>query len=113
VAIRGRMSYNCVVAHRRTRGSREAIDMLDDRVATNEERIAAVVRSVLPFEDGTVAVSLDDDLHEFGMTSLNMVNLMLAIEGEFSIVIPQRDLHPDNFRSLRAINGLVSRLTHA
>lgn len=87
--------------------------MLDDHVSTREDRVIAIVRQSLAHEREGRGPSADDDLHEWGMTSLNMVNLMLAIEGGFDLVIPRTDLHPDNFRSVRAIDALVARLTNA
>jgi acyl carrier protein len=38
-----------------------------------------------------------------------MVNLMLAVEVEFDIAIPQNDITPENFHSLGTIEALVSR----
>jgi acyl carrier protein len=38
-----------------------------------------------------------------------MVNLMLAVEIEFDIAIPQSDITPENFHSLASIEALVSR----
>ena len=37
------------------------------------------------------------DLYDAGLTSMAMVKLMLAVEVEFDISIPDADLHPDNF----------------
>jgi hypothetical protein len=37
------------------------------------------------------------------------VNLMLAVEVEFDIAIAQGDITPENFHSLRSIEGLVER----
>jgi acyl carrier protein len=36
-----------------------------------------------------------------------MVNLMLAVELEFDIAIPQSDITPENFHSVAAIQSLV------
>jgi acyl carrier protein len=44
------------------------------------------------------------------MTSLKMVSLLLAVEVEFDIVIPQSDITPANFESLAAVEALISRL---
>jgi acyl carrier protein len=38
------------------------------------------------------------------------VNLMLAVELEFDIAIPQSDITPENFQSLRSIQGLVAKM---
>jgi acyl carrier protein len=40
-----------------------------------------------------------------------MVSLMLAIEREFDIAIPQADITPENFHSLGSMAALVGRLT--
>lgn len=87
--------------------------MPDDPMSSRKDRVVTIVRQILFPEAGGRALSPDDDLHDWGMTSLNMVNLMLAIEGGFGFVIPKTDLHPDNFRSVRAIESLVTRLTDA
>ena len=52
---------------------------------------------------------LEQQLSELGVSSLKMVNLMLAVELEFDIAIPQSDITPENFHSLRSIETLVDR----
>ncbi len=49
-------------------------------------------------------------LPEAGLTSMAAVKLMLAIEAEFDIAIPDADLNPQNFTDLDAIVALVKRL---
>ena len=44
------------------------------------------------------------------MTSMAMVDLMLAIEAEFDKTIPQRELTPGNFQSIASLEALVARL---
>ncbi len=39
-----------------------------------------------------------------------MVNLMLAVEAEFNLTIPQEDITPENFSSIAAVESLISRL---
>lgn len=62
---------------------------------------AAVFPSPFP-----VATQLSD----LGVTSLKMVNLMLAVEVEFDIAIPQSDITPENFQSLASIQSLVQKM---
>src|SRR5258708_18879674 len=59
------------------------------------------------------AIPIDGDLVEIGMTSVDMVSLMLAVEAEFDVMIPTADITPQNFRSIAAIDALVSRLEGA
>ena len=53
---------------------------------------------------------VDTQLSDLGVTSLKMVNLMLAVEVEFDIAIPQSDITPENFQSLDAIQTLVRKM---
>ncbi|WP_430912910.1 phosphopantetheine-binding protein [Methylobacterium sp. sgz302541] len=48
-----------------------------------------------------------DALVDVGLTSLDLVNLMLAIEAEFDIMIPPSCLNPKNFHSIDAISKMV------
>ncbi len=56
---------------------------------------------------------LEQQLSELGVTSLKMVNLMLAIEFEFDILIPQAEITPENFHSLATVKSLVERTLSA
>jgi acyl carrier protein len=53
---------------------------------------------------------VDARLSELGMSSIKMVNLMLAVEMEFDVTIPQSDITPENFRSIGTIDALLTRL---
>jgi acyl carrier protein len=52
---------------------------------------------------------VEQQLSDLGVSSLKMVNLMLAVELEFDIAIPQSDITPENFHSVAAIEALVVR----
>ncbi len=52
---------------------------------------------------------VDRQLSELGLTSLKMVNLMLSVEMEFDIMIPQTEITPENFQSVGSIARLVAR----
>jgi acyl carrier protein len=52
---------------------------------------------------------VERQLSDLGISSLKMVNLMLAVELEFDIAIPQSDITPENFHSVAAIQTLVVR----
>ena len=76
-------------------------------------RILRIVLALLQKRGGPAQVTLDQNLREAGMTSLDMVNLMLAVEGEFDLFIPEAEMTPDNFRSVAAIESLVSHIVQA
>jgi acyl carrier protein len=68
------------------------------------------VRELLAKRSVTRPVGDDEDLTEAGLTSLDMVNLMLAVEAEFDLKIPDRDMTPANFRTIARIDALVGAL---
>ena len=72
-------------------------------------RILALVGAMLA-KKGRPAAAADQDLREAGLSSLDTVNLMLAVEGEFDLFLPQGEMTPENFRSVDAIAALVDRL---
>jgi acyl carrier protein len=73
--------------------------------------VTEVVRRMLMERsiDGTV-VTADADLREIGLTSLDMVDLVLSVECAFDLQIPEAQITPANFRSISAIDALVSTL---
>jgi acyl carrier protein len=86
------------------------LDRTNENVA---DRVAALVRKVLDREGINSAVRPDDDLRTSGLSSLGLVNLMLSVETEFDLKIPERDMTPANFRSVTRIAELVVVLSQA
>jgi acyl carrier protein len=78
--------------------------------AHTTERVAQLVRQLLVKRSIDRLVGYDDVLSERGLSSLDLVNLMLAVETEFDIKIPDRDMTPSNFRSIAQIDKLVGAL---
>jgi acyl carrier protein len=74
------------------------------------ERVVVLVRQILAKRGVNRAPGRDEDLTEAGLSSLDMVNLMLAVETEFDVKIPDRDMTPANFRSLARIEALLAGL---
>ena len=52
----------------------------------------------------------DDDLRNKGLTSLDMISLVLAVEAEFGVLVPEERIQPENFRSVSAISVLLREL---
>ena len=73
-----------------------------------EGKITELVQALLAKRGGAALTSAEQNLTDAGLTSLDMVNLMLAIEAEFDIEIPQSAMTPDNFDTVAAIDALVS-----
>jgi acyl carrier protein len=85
-----------------------------DRTGNNSaERVALLVRELLSKHAIDKPVGPGDSLTEAGLSSLDIVNLMLGIEAEFAVKIPDRDMTPSNFRSIAQIDQLVSKLLDA
>jgi acyl carrier protein len=72
-------------------------------------KLLALVKSILKQN----AIAADPRpatlLVDVGLTSMDMVNLMLAIEAEFDFTIPQAEITPENFQSVDTLNRLVAR----
>lgn len=81
--------------------------MLDIPSVTTAGRVASIVSGFLK---GAQKIEPDRDLRERGMTSMDMVNLMLSIEAEFDITIPSQKLVPANFKSVETIAALLREL---
>lgn len=89
-----------------------------DRIASERNspaagRVVTLVRAILAKRAITRVVGRDDVLSECGISSLDMVNLMLAVEAEFDLKIPDREMTPDNFRTVARIEALVAKLQQA
>jgi len=75
------------------------------------DRVAQLVRRVMGKRAILQPVGRDDDLRASGLSSLDIVNLMLSVETEFAVKIPERDMTPANFRSIARIAALVGVLS--
>ena len=84
--------------------------MLDRIDINGMDRVTALVRPLLAKRSIDRPVGPNEILSECGLTSLDTVNLMLAVEAEFDIKIPDRDMTPSNFRSIARIGELVEGL---
>jgi acyl carrier protein len=87
--------------------------MAEGGVPGPEDRIFGIVRQMLPATAAMVRLRPDQSLQDFGLKSLDMVTLMLAVEAEFDVEIPQHEMTPENFQSVAAIRKLVASLSPA
>ena len=76
-------------------------------------RTAALVKAIL--EQNSIVVEFDPDsrLAEIGLTSMDMVNLMLGVEAEFDFTIPQSEITPENFKSVGTLQQMIVRRLQA
>ncbi|HEX7564477.1 MAG TPA: phosphopantetheine-binding protein [Bradyrhizobium sp.] len=72
-------------------------------------RILALVETIL--QQNSIAVQVDPEsrLVDVGLTSMDMVSLMLGVEAEFDFTIPQAEITPENFQSIRTLELMIVR----
>jgi acyl carrier protein len=71
-------------------------------------RVMALVKAILEQNAITASVDLDTRLVDVGLTSMDMVNLMLGVEAEFDFTIPQAEITPENFQSVKTLELMVA-----
>ena len=77
-------------------------------------RLLALVKSILAQNAIYADLEPATRLVDVGLTSMDMVKLMLAVEAEFDFTIPQSDITPENFQSVETLERLVtSRMASA
>jgi acyl carrier protein len=74
------------------------------------DRIVGLVERILERPAGAAPLPVMVRLNELGMSSMKMINLMLAIEVEFDLSIPQTEITPENFDSIVSVETLVVKL---
>ena len=71
------------------------------------KRITAVVAAILTQNALSAALGPDTRLVDAGLTSMDMVSLMLSVEAEFDFTIPQGEITPENFQSVETLRRMV------
>ncbi len=72
-----------------------------------QTRILALVKTILQQNAMTVEINPDSLLVDVGFTSMDMVNLMLGVEAEFDFTIPQSEITPENFQSVKTLERMI------
>ncbi len=72
-----------------------------------QNRLLALVKSILKQNAITADIEPKTLLVDVGLTSMDMVNLMLSVEAEFDFTIPQGEITPENFQSVETLKRLV------
>ena len=73
-----------------------------------QNRVIALVRSILAQNTITADVSAESLLVDVGLNSVDMVNLMLGVEAEFDFTIPQAEITPENFQSVKTLQRMIA-----
>jgi acyl carrier protein len=72
-----------------------------------QNRIVKLVKGILEQNSLTADVQPAAKLVDIGLTSMDMVNLMLGVEAEFDFTIPQGEITPENFQSVATLQRMV------
>ncbi|MDB5604144.1 MAG: hypothetical protein JWP25_1044 [Bradyrhizobium sp.] len=72
-----------------------------------QNRILALVQAILEQNSIAAQVNPESRLVDVGLTSMDMVNLMLGVEAEFDFTIPQSEITPENFQSVRTLELMI------
>lgn len=73
-------------------------------------RIKQIAIESLPELFDSTSLSEEDNLYDMGMTSLQAVTLMIALEENFSIRFPHTALNAHSFESIRNINSVIEEV---
>jgi acyl carrier protein len=75
--------------------------------ASIQDRVLSVVRSVLKQNPITLDVHPESRLVDIGLSSMDMVILMLKVEAEFDLTLPQPVITPENFQSVKTLELMI------
>jgi acyl carrier protein len=71
--------------------------------------LRGIVADLLKARDIDRQVADDETLAEAGLTSTDMVALLLAVEATFDIEVRQDDITPEVFRSIATIDAMLAK----
>ena len=72
------------------------------------DRVIKLVKGILEQNSLTANIAPQAKLVDAGLTSMDMVNLMLGVEAEFDFTIPQSEITPENFQSVETLERMVA-----
>ncbi|MBR0690906.1 acyl carrier protein [Bradyrhizobium manausense] len=72
------------------------------------DRIIKLVKGILEQNSLITDVTPSTKLVDAGLSSMDMVNLMLGVEAEFDFTIPQSEITPENFKSVETLERMVA-----
>jgi acyl carrier protein len=80
---------------------------MQDFTSGVQSRVLSVVRSILEQNATTADVQPESRLVDIGLNSMDMVALMLKVEAEFDFTIPQPQIKPENFQSVKTLELMI------
>jgi acyl carrier protein len=78
-----------------------------DFTASVQDRVLSVLRRILEENSIIADVQPDSRLVDIGLDSMDMVELMLKVEAEFDLTLPQPEITPENFQSVKTLEVMI------
>jgi len=75
------------------------------------EKLSDVLRDHMPDAPEEGPLAPETNLVDLGIDSLRLVELIIALEDTFDVMIPDEEMLAENFRTVGTIGALVDRLT--
>jgi acyl carrier protein len=75
--------------------------------STVQDRVLGLIKNILAQNSISADVYPELRLVDIGLTSMDMVKLMLDVEAEFDFTIPQPEITPENFQSARTLELMI------
>ena len=75
-----------------------------------KNELRQIIKDTAHFEVQIDSISDADDLYEAGLSSLNTIQLMLAVERQFNTEIPDQMLNRHLFQSVNSLAEAVTTL---
>lgn len=80
---------------------------MHDFVVNVQSRVLSVVMSVLRQNAITADIHPESRLVDIGLNSMGMVELMLKVEAEFDLILPQLEITHENFQSVKTMERMI------
>jgi acyl carrier protein len=80
---------------------------MENFTSSVQNRVLFLVRSILEQNAVTADVHPESRLVDIGLNSMDMVALMLKVEAEFDFIIPQPQIRPENFQSVKTLELMI------
>ena len=91
-------------------GSQIDMDIEASTATEVRGRVLSVIRNILKQNDAVTDLHPETQLVDIGLDSTDMVALMLGVEAEFNITLPQPEITPENFESVRSLESMILKL---
>ncbi|MCU7814964.1 MAG: acyl carrier protein [Candidatus Thiodiazotropha sp. (ex Lucinoma kastoroae)] len=72
-----------------------------------QEQLKSFIFSELVFADDPDSFTEDDDLLDAGLDSMGIMRLVIFVEEELGVILPDDELEPENLRNLSRLESWI------